>query len=328
MIPTIKTDRLILRPWAEADFAPFASLNADPAVMEYFPALMTRKESDQFANKIMIAMKKQGWGLWAVAVPGICDFIGYIGLAPVDFPANFTPAIEIGWRLAYGHWNRGYATEGAQAVMRFAFERLGLQEIVSFTAFDNSRSRNVMEKIGMHHDPSEDFDHPKLPLGHKLRRHVLYRMNKTSPYSYVWKTPPENFQPSLEAAACYVDIEGKLLLLERSAHKSEGLTWGVPGGKIEKGELPVEAAMRELFEETNIVITSSNIKELGKLYIEKPAISYVYHLFQVKLDTIPQVVLNDENTRFLWLSDQEIRKLPLILGAIQALTYYREMKES
>ena len=121
-------------------------------------------------------MKQQGWGLWAVSIPDVADFIGYIGLAPVNFVADFTPAVEVGWRLAYDFWNNGYATEGAQAALKYGFENVHLNEIVSFTAINNMRSRRVMEKIGMYHDEKSDFDHPKLPEGHELRRHALYRI--------------------------------------------------------------------------------------------------------------------------------------------------------
>ncbi len=175
---TIKTERLILRSWREDDFQQFARLNADPRVMEYFPGILTQEESDQFAKRICTAMKQQGWGLWAASIPDVADFIGYIGLAPVNFVADFTPAVEVGWRLAYDFWNKGYATEGAQAALKHGFETLQMDEIVSFTAIQNTRSQKVMEKIGMTHYPEEDFDHPKLSDGHWLKRHVLYRLKQ------------------------------------------------------------------------------------------------------------------------------------------------------
>lgn len=176
---TIKTKRLILRPWREEDLEAFSRLNADPRVMEYFPGVLTQEESDQFAKRICTAIKQQGWGLWAVSVPDISDFIGYIGLAPVNFVADFTPAIEIGWRLAHEFWEKGYATEGAMSALKYGFETLQLDEIVSFTAVQNKRSQKVMEKIGMTHNPQEDFDHPKLSEGNRLRRHVLYRLKRS-----------------------------------------------------------------------------------------------------------------------------------------------------
>lgn len=174
----IKTKRLILRPWRETDLEPFAALNADPRVMEYFPSLLTRKESDERVHSWEEKIQAKGWGLWAVSVPDIADFIGFIGLEYVNFEAYFTPAVEIGWRLAYPFWGKGYATEGAKAALAYGFETLNLKEIVSFTAVQNMRSSRIMEKIGMYHDPKDDFDHPKLPEGHWLRRHVLYRLNQ------------------------------------------------------------------------------------------------------------------------------------------------------
>ncbi len=177
--PIIKTERLILRPWKETDFEAFAKLNADPRVMEYYPGVLTQEESDQFAKRICTAMKQQGWGLWAVSVPNVSDFIGYIGLAPVNFAAAFTPAVEVGWRLSYDYWNNGYATEGAKAALKYGFETLKMDEIVSFTAVQNIRSQKVMEKIGLKHYPDEDFDRRELAEGHWLRRHVLYRLNRS-----------------------------------------------------------------------------------------------------------------------------------------------------
>lgn len=173
---TIRTKRLILRPWKSQDLEPFAQLNADLRVMEYFPASMSREESDQLAQRIMGRFQENGWGLWAVEIPGVADFIGFIGLNPVNFEAHFTPAIEIGWRLAVEFWGHGYASEGAREALRFGFETLKLEEIVSFTAVSNVRSQRVMARLGMHHNRADDFDHPKLPEGHKLRRHVLYRL--------------------------------------------------------------------------------------------------------------------------------------------------------
>ncbi len=175
----IETDRLILRPWLEEDFDPFAELNADPRVMQHFPSILSREESDKLAQKISSRIIEQGWGLWAVSAPGVADFIGFIGLSVPSFDAHFTPAVEVGWRLAYDYWGRGYATEGAKAAIKYGFEKLGLEEIVSFTAKQNLRSISVMKRIGMYHDPSDDFDHPSLPKENRLCRHVLYRFHAT-----------------------------------------------------------------------------------------------------------------------------------------------------
>jgi RimJ/RimL family protein N-acetyltransferase len=142
--------------------------------MRYFPAPLTRDQSDAFAERVRTTLGERGWGLWAVEVDGGAPFIGFVGLAEPRFDAHFTPAVEIGWRLAREHWAKGYATEAARSALSFAFDELGLDEVVSFTAVENVRSRRVMERMGMTHDPAEDFDHP-LVLEGPLRRHVLYR---------------------------------------------------------------------------------------------------------------------------------------------------------
>jgi RimJ/RimL family protein N-acetyltransferase len=179
MLPTeITTERLLLRRWRPGDRPLFAQLNADERVAEFLPKTLTPEESDAAADRIEAHFQQHGFGLWAVEVPGVTPFAGFVGLAHPRFEAAFTPCVEIGWRLACEHWGRGYATEGARAALRFGFEQAGLLEILSFTVPDNLRSRRVMEKIGMTRSPDDDFDHPLLPAGHKLRRHVLYRIRR------------------------------------------------------------------------------------------------------------------------------------------------------
>jgi RimJ/RimL family protein N-acetyltransferase len=173
--PTIGTGRLILRPWRDEDLPAFAAMNADPKVMEFFPKPLDCAESDAAAARIRDHFARRGFGLWAVEVPGIADFIGFVGLSVPTFETHFTPCVEIGWRLAYEHWGRGFATEAARAALDFGFRHLALDEIVSFAVTANLRSRRVMERIGMTHSPTDDFDHPALSEGHPLRRHVLYR---------------------------------------------------------------------------------------------------------------------------------------------------------
>lgn len=170
------TDRLRLRRWRRPDRVPFARLNADPVVMEFFPSTLTRAESDAMVDRIEAAFDRDGLGLWAVEVVATGEFIGFVGLWRPRFEAHFTPTVEVGWRLAAAHWGRGYATEAARAAVDDGFTRLGLAEIVSFTAVVNERSQGVMRALGMTHDPAGDFDHPLLPEGHWLRRHVLYRL--------------------------------------------------------------------------------------------------------------------------------------------------------
>jgi RimJ/RimL family protein N-acetyltransferase len=175
--PELRTERLTLRRWRDADREPFAAVNADPRVMEFFLAPLSREGSDALVERIEAGFDRHGFGLWALEVRGSGEFIGFTGLAPPEFDAHFTPAVEVGWRLAAPAWGQGYATEAARAAIGFGFERAGLEEIVSMTSATNLRSRAVMERLGMSHDPADDFDHPAIPAGHPLRRHVLYRLS-------------------------------------------------------------------------------------------------------------------------------------------------------
>ncbi|MEU5882943.1 GNAT family N-acetyltransferase [Spirillospora sp. NPDC047279] len=180
MAPVLTTERLTLRGWREDDLAPFAELNADPAVMEHFPATLDRAASDALATRITAGFAAHGFGLWAVETTADRRFIGFTGLSVPGFHAPFLPGVEIGWRLARGAWGHGYATEAARRALRFGFHDAGLAEILSFTATGNTRSQAVMRRIGMTHDSAADFDHPDLPEGHPLRRHVLYRATASS----------------------------------------------------------------------------------------------------------------------------------------------------
>lgn len=174
----LRTPRLLLRRWRDSDRLPFQRINADPRVMEFMPELLTPAASDALIEGIEAHFSPHGFGLSAVELLETNSFIGYIGLAVPGFEAPFMPAVEIGWRLAFEHWGRGLATEGARAVLDFGFNQLGLEQVVSFTVPANLRSRRVMEKLGMTHDPCDDFDHPRMPEGHPLRRHVLYRLGR------------------------------------------------------------------------------------------------------------------------------------------------------
>ncbi len=173
----LSTERLILRRWREADRDPFAALNADPDVMGYFPVRLTRTESDQLLDSIEAGFDQRGYGLWALELRTTGEFIGFTGLDIPSFEAYFTPAVEVGWRLTRSAWGQGYATEAARASLAYGFEEADLEEVVSFTSAANLRSRAVMERIGMTHDPADDFDHPDLEAADRLSRHVLYRMS-------------------------------------------------------------------------------------------------------------------------------------------------------
>lgn len=172
----LTTPRLILRHWRPDDLEPFAALNADPVVMEYMLTRLDRAASDAFAQRIMDGHARHGFGLWAVEVPGIAPFVGFVGLSVPGWQGHFMPCVEVGWRLARPYWGKGYATEAAAAAIRYGFAGAGLREIVSFTFMGNLRSRAVMARLGMTRDPADDFDHPLVPKGNPLRPHVLYRL--------------------------------------------------------------------------------------------------------------------------------------------------------
>lgn len=173
---SLETPRLWLRPWKDSDLEPFARLNADSRVMEFFPKTLSREESDALVAEIRARFDDCGYCFWAAELKATGAFIGFIGISRVTFQTHFTPCTEIGWRLDPAYWGQGFATEGARAALDFAFGTLHLPEVVAFTVPANLRSRAVMERLGMRRDPAEDFEHPNLPEGHPLRSHVLYRL--------------------------------------------------------------------------------------------------------------------------------------------------------
>lgn len=174
----LETKRLILRPWKDSDLEPFAALNADPDVMEFFPKLMTLEETAAMVDRVKARYDADGFCFWAADEKETGEFIGFIGLGRPSFEAHFIPCVEIGWRLARKYWGKGYAPEGAKEVLRDGFERFNLDEIVALTAVLNLKSRRVMEKISMHRDPADDFMHPALEDGHHIKPHVLYRITQ------------------------------------------------------------------------------------------------------------------------------------------------------
>lgn len=173
----LKTKRLILRTWEDRDLDPMTEINQDPLVCEFLPEIGNITVTKNLIQRFMSHYERYGFTSYAMELKSSGELIGFAGLLIVSFEAHFTPAVEIGWRLASGHWGNGYATEAAKAIVDFAFTTLKLEEIVSFTVEKNIRSRRVMEKIGMHHNPHDDFDHQKLPKSSPLCRHVLYRLS-------------------------------------------------------------------------------------------------------------------------------------------------------
>lgn len=172
----LQTPRLLLRPWHESDREPFRRMNADSRVMEFLAAPLSPHDSDRMIDRIQAHIAQYRFGFFAAELRATGEFIGFVGISHVPFEAHFTPCVEIGWRLAAAHWNRGLATEGARRCLDYALQELALPEVVAFTVPANLRSRRVMEKLGMSRSPADDFQHPRLPEGHPLRPHVLYRV--------------------------------------------------------------------------------------------------------------------------------------------------------
>ena len=175
----IETERLLLRPWREADLEPFIRMNEDPEVVEYLPSPISGKESQQFVRRSQAHFAEHGYGLYVVERREDAAFLGYTGLNWTLFESHFTPALEVGWRLARHAWGRGYATEAARASMTHAFVEKGISEIVSFTVPANARSAAVMKRLGMTRDPADDFVHPRLGPDHPLGHHILYRVQRS-----------------------------------------------------------------------------------------------------------------------------------------------------
>jgi ribosomal-protein-alanine N-acetyltransferase len=174
---TLSSGRICLRRWRDEDREPFAAMNSDARVMEFFRSRLSRVESDAMVDRIQKHFSEHDFGLWAVEVPDVAPFIGFVGLTWARFSAHFTPAVELGWRLAFEHWGHGYATEAARLALGYGFGTLALSAVVSFTSTTNRRSRAIMERLGMRRNPIDDFDHPALPEGDPLRSHVLYRIS-------------------------------------------------------------------------------------------------------------------------------------------------------
>ena len=186
MIHELETDRLKLRQWRSSDYPMFAAMSADLQVMEFFPNPLTSDESDALASKIEALIAEKGWGFWAVEIKDSQKFAGFVGLHEPMMDLPFSPCVEVGWRLGYEFWGQGYATEAANASLKFAFEKLELTEVVSFTATLNLRcslsgrrpSQAVMKRLKMQ-NTGKNFDHPNVPIDHPLREHVLYRIGRS-----------------------------------------------------------------------------------------------------------------------------------------------------
>jgi RimJ/RimL family protein N-acetyltransferase/8-oxo-dGTP pyrophosphatase MutT (NUDIX family) len=253
--PIVTTPRLILRPWRADDLAAFADMNADPRVMKYMFKMLNRQQSDEVAEKLAAHFARHGFGKWAVEAPGVASFIGCVGIAHVSYQTPAHPCVEIGWRLAFDYWGRGYATEAARAALEYGFTQLKLDQIVSMTVPANEQSWMLMERLGMKRNPEDDFDHPRVAPGHPLSRHMLYRLSRadweaqigsiaapaTPRFGHRFENRSYIFRPG--SYAVIANPRGQVCVVE-------GLRGnGLPGGGAEGGEKPEQTLHREMREE-------------------------------------------------------------------------------
>jgi len=178
----LRTKRLILRQWKPEDYPHFARINADPEVMSFYPRTLSENESNQMADKLKCLISLRGWGLWAVETITGREFIGFVGLHEPRDDLPVTPCVEIGWRLDKSHWGHGYATEAAQACLKYAFDVIDLTEVYSFASLVNIKSYAVMQRLNML-DTGNNFEHPNFPQGHEYAEHVLYKITKEQWFS-------------------------------------------------------------------------------------------------------------------------------------------------
>jgi len=291
-----ETERLGFRMWQESDRIPFAEMNRDPDVMRYFPNSLSLEESNHLCDRIEKHFEVHGYGLWAVEHKKNREFIGFIGFSTATFESEFTPCIEIGWRIRKDFWKQGYAWEGATACLDFGFTQLGLKEIYSFTSEINQPSINVMRKIGMRH--VSNFDHPKIENDNPLKKHVLYKIQRNDHiyfHTEIGEAKDSNRELYGRTSVRGVVIkDNKMLLI--STNRGD---YVIPGGGIEEGETAVEAITREVLEETGYEVTQ--VKEyLGQILFRKSdmydaakqyQILSLFYLCEVK-DTQGEIMLS------------------------------------
>jgi [ribosomal protein S5]-alanine N-acetyltransferase len=307
----IQTPRTQIQPLTAEDFRLLLPLMQHPDVMRYIgTGVKTELEARELFNLLVAHQDKFEFSLGKVFDKQTKRFIGIGGV--VHFALDYqNPVIEVGYWLHPEFWGKGYATEIAKGCIDWAFQNLNIDKIVGVTDPANTASQNVLIKAGLSPRGTTQY----------IKDRIVSLFERSAPeQTTLFRDPPANFAPAVEIAACYVLAENEILLLKRSYGKREEGLWGVPAGKIEPEETPIEGAVRELYEETGLQISPLQLVDKGKRFIRKSSIDYIYHMFILPLEKKPCVGINDEHLQYCWITPREAETLPLMAGAKEALT--------
>lgn len=305
----IQTPRLHILPLEEEDFAKAYEMMQNPEVMQYIGSgVKTEQEARTLFNLFLEHQQKFGFSLGKVFKTDTGEFLGLGGMVHFAMEHD-NPTIEIGYWLNPEYWGQGYATEIAKHSADWAFQHLDIDKIVGVTQPDNVASQRVLQKAGLVPDGETTYKGKPVHLFNRKRPEPIILFDE----------PPADFHARVEVSACYVLAEGEILLLKRAYGKPEEGLWGVPAGKIDPGETPLQGALRELYEETGLNFSPSIVIEKGKRYIRKPSIDYIYHMFILSLESQPVVTITPEHLEYRWISPNQADSLPLMTGASQAL---------
>lgn len=309
MMFKIQTPRLQILPLEDKDFPKAFEMMQNPEVMRYIGSgVKTEPEARTLFNLFLEHQKKFEFSLGKVLKRDTGEFLGLGGMVHFALEHD-NPIIEIGYWLNPLYWGKGYATEIAKHCVDWAFQHLDIDHVVGVTQPGNAASQRVLQKAGLVPDEKTTYRGNPVHLFKRLRPEPIILFDE----------PPADFHPRVEVAACYVLAEGQILLLKCALGKPEEGLWGVPAGKINSDETPLQGALRELNEETGLNFSPSIVIEKGKTYIRKPSVDYIYHMFILPLNTKPVVTISSEHLEYRWISPQQVDTLPLMTGASQAL---------